>query len=272
VGLDATLATMIGWSLTAGNLQSAQLLYGELQEKDPKLGRRIQKHLQRRDDRNEELQTLRQEALDHDPSRARKARGRLGIGLALLWLVVPAMVHALTATGRLEYTYELSHLSQGGAWIVTVALVIAFRKTMFLGKVNRRLMFALLAMIPAMGLAVLVTKSIGLTPMESVATRTVALAGACAVMGIAIDPRLWGAAAAYAMAALLSALRPDLALLLQALGNLAALASVGVAWTVGRDAPEDRRELLRETADLAPVADPYDWPPTPVTTRAVRRR
>ncbi len=273
VGLDATLSTMIGWALSAGNLQSAQLLYGELQEKDPRLERRIQKHLKRRDDRNEELQTLRQEALDFDPSTARKARGRMGIGLALLWLVVPAVVHFLTASGRLEYTYELSHISQGGAWLITVALVVAFRKTLFLGKVNRRLMFALLAMIPAMGLAVLVTRSIGLTPMESVATRTVALAGACAVMGIAIDVRLWGAAAAYAMAAALSALRPDLALLLQALGNLAALASVGVAWTVGRDAPRDERpELLRETADLAPVHDPYDWPPTPMTTRAVPRR
>lgn len=259
VGLDDTLSTLIGWALEAGNLHSAKLLYTELDKDDPRLKHRIDRHQERRDQRDEELETLRQQAIDFDPARARGARGRLAVGLGALWLVVPTSVHWMMVTGLIEYSYRVWSISQSVAWIVTLGMMVAFRKSLVLGAVNRKLMFALLAMIPALALGVGVSSAIGLTALQSVPLRTVALAGACAVMGISIDPRLLGAALAYAVAGALSALRPDLAVLLQGLGNLAALASVGLAWTMGKELPVDAgADLLRATAELAPVADPHN--------------
>ena len=260
LGLDATLVTMIGWALESGNLQAARLLYGELDEKDQRLAERIERHVQARESRIEELQTLRQRAAGFDPADSRQARGRLAVGLGALWLLVPGTVYYLDAVGRIEYSYTVSALSQGFAWLITVAVLVIFRATLFVGKVNRRLMVALLTMIPAMTLLIWVGEMVGVTALQSLPIRTMALAGACAVMGVAIDIRMLGAAAAYLFASLCSVLRPDLALLLQALGNLAALVSVGLAWTVGRrpgegDAPND---LLTATAKLPRIADPEE--------------
>jgi serine/threonine-protein kinase len=263
VGLDATSTTMIGWALETGNLQSARLLYGELDEKDRRLERRIEEHVAARAGRVEELNTLRLKQAEYDPIAGRRARGRLAVALGALWLVVPAGVYHLAATDRIEYSYEVSAISQGFAWLVTLGLLFVFRRELSVGKVNRRLMVALLALIPVMALTALVARGVGVTALQSVPLRTMALAGACAVMGIAIDIRMLGAAAAFALASLCSILRPDLAVLLQALGNLAALVSVGLAWSVG-DGPSKEvqfdRDLLTATAKLPPVAVPRDQP------------
>jgi serine/threonine-protein kinase len=222
--MERALQAMIEYELSRGDARAAAPLLAELSEPPEPLRKRVDAAIR---GQSEEERRLRRLAASLDPDVGRRTRVLVGAGLGAFWTLAPLAAHFLTNAGR---SYSFTDALGLGTAVLVVGVAVAYRarKALFATAINRRLVasFALVMLIEIGN--DLWGHAAGRTPAEVLALDAFLYFVMSSSLVIHFTPALAPAALGYGVTFVVASLRPELAWLAIAAGNL--LLTLNAVW------------------------------------------
>ncbi len=162
LGFRRAISAMVDYELRQGDVRSAALLLGELDDPPADLAARVEEAQRAKAEEQKRLAALERLGQQMDPGIGGRTRGFLGIVLGLVWTLSPL---AAARLGLLERASNMTVLAGLGLFsIVALGLAVWARESMTRTLHNRRVLGSLAVLMVAQGALAVSAMLLGLAP------------------------------------------------------------------------------------------------------------
>jgi serine/threonine-protein kinase len=229
-GLQRCLEAMANYHLEQGSLDAARSCIAEFPEARPALAERADELARRLDADGEELERLKRLEHSLDLQESSSTRSLLAIILGLLWTATSLYASIRLDAGEISVAEDhYNHMFAGFRNVVIVlACIFAFRKRLFINRVNRRVIYLLVTMVVAVSASRWSVWIVGEGVVVGRAADSLIYTVTMIAVGLMSDLRLCLLAVFYFAAALTGVLWPEWQLYANTFAT--ALTLGGLAW------------------------------------------
>ena len=227
-GMRRAVSAMVRFEAEKGDARAAQLLLGELDEKNPELEALVETAKKRAEEEAKRIEKLKALEKDLDPREGRRVRRATGVLAGVFWTIVPFLAPRFVAT----HPEDEGLVSIPISVFCLVVMALGFWRWPPRTQINRQLFGAF-------------TFGVAVQPLEMLALRFLAnvhgpplmiyiLAHWFVVFGVisaAIERRLTPMPIAYAIGLVVAILHPELRYDMIACANAVAVLTVAIIWS-----------------------------------------